>query len=352
VSSPQTLLPLLAQIGLLPLGHGEVHTDRPIRHGGPEEQFADLVRVVSARTVIEVGAWQGRSAIAWSSALAAAGDDWLVMCLDTWLGSLEMWEQPSGDWSRERLFVKDGYPSVFATFRSNVRRAGIGDRVIAIPLDSAQGLELLARNRVVADIIYVDAAHDFMNALRDIRQALQLINTENPRSLVLCDDFMRQWAGVREAVFVSARETGSTIMIKHAQAALVPPTAGTALVEELRAFGWKEVPVETEIDGAGFIVDPVSRLTRELRDSNGIVMKANESLRVRRAELQALKETRRVLREQLREMRVSKSNDAPQMRQELITVRAELAAVLNSRSWKMTAWIRKVRSMTSVHRNK
>lgn len=345
-------MPLLAQIGLLPLGEGEVDDDRPVAHGGPEIEFREVVNAVSARTVIEVGSWQGRSAIAWGTALADAGDDWLVMCLDTWLGSLEMWERPTGEWSREGLFVKDGLPSVFATFRSNIRRAGYGDRVIAIPLDSAQGLELLSRHGVVADVIYVDAAHDFANALRDIRQALNLINTENPRSLVLCDDFMPQWAGVREAVFVSAHETGSTIMLKHSQAALVPPTAGTSLVDELRALGWQEVPLEPQIGGVASVVDPISRLTRELRDTYGIVMDANASLRARREELQALKETRRVLREQIREMRMNEGKDAPRVRQELLSVRAELATVLNSRSWKMTAWFRKVRAMTQVRRKK
>ncbi len=342
--SPQTLLPLLAQIGLLPLGAGEVHPDRPITHGGPEEQFADVVRVVSARTVIEVGSWQGRSAIAWGSALAEAGDDWLVMCVDTWLGSVEMWERPTGEWSREGLFINDGLPSVFLTFTSNIRRTGYGDHVVAVPMDSAQGLELLSRRGVVADIIYVDAAHDFANALRDIRQSLTLLDPQNPRSIVLCDDFMRQWAGVREAVFASAHETGSRILLKGTQAALVPATAGAPMVDELLALGWKEVSIEPDIDSVESDDTSVARLTSELRDVYGIVMRANLLLRAKRHEVRELKANRRALQQEIRATRGGSSGEKQRLRAELTRVRAELASVLNSRTWRMTAWIRKIRS--------
>jgi len=348
MTSASATLAQIASIGLRPIGPGEIDPTRAAAPGGPANAFADIVQVVGATTVIEVGSWEGRSAILWAEYLSERTADWLLICVDTWLGSYEMWPRESGDWSREKLRITDGYPTVFSTFASTVRRAGFENHTVALPIDSAQGMELLKRHQVTADVVYVDAAHDFLAALNDIRRARELINPVNPRSLVLCDDFMRQWSGVMEAVFASAQETGSRILVRDCQAALVPSTAGQEMVDELLALEWREVSVESVVGPASSANDSVARLTGQLSETYGIVYRANESLREKRKELHDLKVARRALEKNLRQMR----KKVTRHREELTTVRSELAGMLNSRSWKMTAWIRTVRATLSSQRRK
>ena len=357
-----TLLGTLRLIGLSPLGDSPIDPSRNVVQGGPAAAINDIVTVVNARTVIEVGSWEGRSAVMWGRELSARGDDWLLICVDTWLGSVEMWERESGDWSREKLVIADGYPTVFTTFASNVRRAGLGKHTVALPIDSAQGLELLKRHDVVADVIYVDAAHDFVNALRDIRRALALLDSTNPRSLVLCDDYMAQWPGVREAIHVSAREANSRIFVKDAQAALIRESA-TTIVDELEKRGWSESLLDAEHGdairdgGDGDGDGTINRLTRELRDRHETTMRIESKLRATRQELLEVKADRRQLRERLAHRRAkghdgshtaaTQSRDA---RQELRQVRSELDALKRSRSWRITAWLRRLNAISRWRR--
>lgn len=343
--SPIEMLTRLASIGLRPVGPGEIAPDRVAAVGAPSDAFADIVDVVNATSVIEVGSWEGRSAILWGQLLSERATDWLLVCIDTWLGSTEMWERDLGDWSREKLHLKDGYPTVFATFTSTIRRAGLEANTVALPIDSAQGIELLRKQQVRADIVYVDAAHDFTNALRDIRHAHELINVDNPRSLILCDDFMPIWAGVREAVFASALETGTRILVKKSQAALVPASAGEPMIAELVAAGWKEARPETTQNGVAHGDDTVARLTSELREAKILLGKANSDLRDRRIELRELKSRRREPSEPTSEGRERNFRGTGGSGDELNRLRAELANVLNSRSWRMTAGLRKLRGL-------
>ena len=345
MSSTNEILSQLASIGLRPIGPGEIAPDRAAAVGAPSDAFADIVDAVNAKSVIEVGSWEGRSAIIWGQLLSARATDWLLVCIDTWLGSTEMWHRADGDWSREKLRLNDGYPTVFATFTSTIRRAGLETNTVALPIDSAQGIEILRQQEVHADIVYVDAAHDFTNALRDIRHAHELINAENPRSLVLCDDFMQLWAGVREAVFAIAHETGARILVKQSQAALVPASAGESMIDELVAVGWSEARPETTENEVAHGDETVARLTSELREAYIIISKANFDLRDQRIELREVKASRRELRERIREMRKANSPATGDRGEELKTVKAELANVLNSRSWRMTAGLRKLRAL-------
>ena len=345
MTSTSHALDKLASIGLNPVGHGPMDPDRQASEGAPAVAFADIVRVVNASTVIEVGSWEGRSAIVWGNCLSQQSSTWLIVCIDTWLGSTEMWFRDAGDWSRAKLHLTDGFPSVYSTFASTVRRAGYEQQTVALPIDSSQGIGILNELGITADIVYVDAAHDFENALRDMRAARLLLDPDNSRALILCDDFMPLWAGVREAVFVSAQETGARVMVKGSQAALVPISAQPSMVDELVQLGWAEARPVVEVNPTIGEDNSIARLTQELRAAYESVGVARSTIRVQREENRNLRKSRNELRQRIKDLRASPRMASVRRDDELARVQEELANVLRSRSWRMTAWIRRLRAL-------
>lgn len=339
MTSLHTLVTRLSSLGLEPVGDGPVDDERPTVEGGPESAFRDIVAVLRPTCVVEVGSWEGRSAVLWGRLMSEYTADWLLVCVDTWLGSLEMWERDTGDWSRAGLHLKDGYPTLFATFASNVRRAGLESRTVALPPDSAQAASLLRRHKVTADIVYVDAAHDFTNVSRDIRHAHGLLNPANPRSLVLCDDYMSAWPGVQEAIHVVANEIGATILVKDFQAALIPATAPETVSAELDALGWREISLEIEPKSADLVEDRIAWLTTELRDRTRTIGKLREKLDCVQPELLKARAEIRTLRQRRRALRARVGVLGAELRK----TQERLTRVLSSRSWAITAPLRRLR---------
>lgn len=257
----------LAELGFAPLGAGPIDESRPRVSGGHVEAFHDILDLTTPHFVVEVGSWQGRSAVLWGKALAQRSDNWALACIDTWLGSVEQRQIKTGEWGIERLYLEDHYPSVFRTFASNIRRAGLADNVIPMPFDSSQGLEILAVSNICADIVYVDAAHDYASARGDIALALTLRDDSNPESLVLCDDFDPAWPGVQQAVRECAAAASACLVYRDGQAALLSQRAG-GLADALVARGWREEkvsPAAKRAGQAGAVSDVVQRLTVDLR---------------------------------------------------------------------------------------
>ena len=257
----------LADLGFTALGKGPVDESRPEVSGGHVEAFEDIVELARPRFVVEVGSWQGRSAVLWGTALARQSGEWALACIDTWLGSVEQRQIKTGDWGIERLYLEDHYPSVFRTFASNIRRADMADNVIPLPIDSSQGLEILAVSKIYADIIYVDAAHDYAAARADIALALTLRDETNANALVLCDDFDPAFPGVQQAVRECAAQVDARLVYRDGQAAILGTSTG-ALADSLVARGWTEekvARVTAKKNHAGVESDLVQRLTSDLR---------------------------------------------------------------------------------------
>jgi hypothetical protein len=257
----------LADLGFSPLGAGPIDDSRPIVAGGKVEAFGDIVALASPRFVVEVGSWEGRSAVLWGNALAQTAGDWALACIDTWLGSVEHRQIKTGEWGIERLYLEDHCPSIFRTFASNIRRAGMADNVIPLPIDSPQGLEILAVSNIYADLIYVDAAHDYAAARADIAVSLMLRDETNANALVLCDDFHPAWPGVQQAVRECAAASFARLVIRDGQAALLSKRAD-AIADALVARGWTEEKVFSAgkpSGGSGAEREVIQRLTADLR---------------------------------------------------------------------------------------
>jgi cephalosporin hydroxylase len=75
----------------------------------------DLVKISRPSRILEIGSWQGYSAVQFLTAARALGLDSEINRVDTSLGSIEHWldKKPDSEWSFESLNVIDGEPPIY-----------------------------------------------------------------------------------------------------------------------------------------------------------------------------------------------------------------------------------------------
>lgn len=184
----------LYKFGIKELGDGPNYR----RHEVNKRQFStfsDIAKIFSPSIVVEIGTWEGASAICW----AEYADK--VVCVDTWLGSVEHYENvfgiptengivqadmSSSEWARNRLMIEDGYPTIYRTFADNVRRFGYENKVIPLTIDSNQAYIILEKAGIDIDLFYIDAAHDYDAVKNDLKKSYALIKN---RGHVCGDDY-------------------------------------------------------------------------------------------------------------------------------------------------------------------
>lgn len=144
----------------------------------PAESQAYLDRIIkenNVKTVIEVGCFLGKS-----TAFFAERVD-KVYVVDTFVQNGEL--QDNGD-ARE-------YPTNFyKTFERNMQDRGHWPKISVLKMTSVEASEVCPN----ADLIYIDASHDFGNVFRD------LLKWYKKADIVCGDDYDENWPGVKEAV--------------------------------------------------------------------------------------------------------------------------------------------------------
>lgn len=163
--------------------------------------FAFLIERQKPGIIVEVGSWLGGSAVHMANLCKRQGLETEIYCCDTWLGSAEHWLNDK--WVKS-LGFKLGYPTVYQSFLKNVARAGVGDMIRPLPLDSVSAAEFLAKSGLLADIIYIDAGHSYDSCFVDLTLYSALLS---PRGVILGDDY--SWVGVETAVAQYVHESNS-----------------------------------------------------------------------------------------------------------------------------------------------
>lgn len=185
----------IADLGLEPLARGWQNSHSP----------ALAEHVSRARVVIEVGSFMGAS-VAWMADHNKAAR---FYCVDTFLGSPEI----SGE-DLAGIPYQHGRPMILERFLSNMIAAGISDRVTPVIQTSTSGAKILRRDGVSADLIYVDAGHDYLECYADLVSYLPLL----ARGGVMIADDYAGFPGVRGAVERFCIEAGMEFDIAHGQA--------------------------------------------------------------------------------------------------------------------------------------
>ena len=221
------------KFGLRPVGDGPTY-NRPLIYKRPFELFSILSDYAKPKAVVEIGSWEGSSAIAWGDATVAYGTT--IVCVDTWLGSIEHYMDGlhGTEWGRERLFLEDGYPTIYDTFVTNIRNSGLQDRVIAIPIDSRQAFLMVGKISLVPDICYIDAAHDYDSVMDDLYGAKRI------GSKIICGDdyYFTGSVEIKHAVDDFSEKHGYAVLSKENQFVIVRPYQ-TELYDKLTDGGWR-----------------------------------------------------------------------------------------------------------------
>jgi hypothetical protein len=95
------------------------------------------------------------------------------------------------------LQFHNGYPTVFYTFAKNMKVLGHDDLVAPFPISSQQAVEVLHHYKIRADLIYVDASHEYRPVKDDMDQFWTVLK---PGGSMIGDDYHLNWPGVIQAV--------------------------------------------------------------------------------------------------------------------------------------------------------
>lgn len=173
---------------LLPLDLQGWHSDDPV--------FEKLIIEVKPKTIIEVGTWKGGSAINMANICKKNQLETKIYCVDTWLGALEFW-CALNDTAERDLMLKNGYPSIYYQFLSNVIHTNNQDVILPVPITSTIASKYFKFFNIKADLIYVDGSHDYEDVLSDIKNYMPLLNDGG---IMFGDDYGGCWMEVVQAV--------------------------------------------------------------------------------------------------------------------------------------------------------
>jgi predicted O-methyltransferase YrrM len=164
--------------------------------------FRDLIEAVRPRRIVEVGVWKGTASIHMAKIVRELGLRCEIVCVDTWLGSPEhlLTDHPGARYQSLRL--RHGYPQLYYTFLANVVRNEVADYIVPLPMTSESAVVALERLRLQADIVHVDAAHEYKPALRDFEAYWGLLSE---RGVLVGDDYLAKRSVTRAAEEFAAR---------------------------------------------------------------------------------------------------------------------------------------------------
>ena len=146
--------------------------------------FEIIINQIKPKLIIEVGSWKGRSAINIAKLCLNHHKDFEIVCVDTWLGSVEHWLKVDENLSSKSF--ENGRPNIYQQFLSNVVRSNLEDYITPFPIDSINGAVTLEKLGVQADLIYIDAGHEYLSVKNDLYQYSVLLR---PGGYLLGDDF-------------------------------------------------------------------------------------------------------------------------------------------------------------------
>jgi len=123
---------------------------------------------IQPKLIVEVGTWKGASAIHMANILKENYTDFEIVCVDTWLGSVEHWDPNSGHSGHFKNNFVNGRPTIYDQFRSNIVHKGLTDYITPFPIDSINAFEWFKTNNISVDAIYIDAGHDYNSVRMDL----------------------------------------------------------------------------------------------------------------------------------------------------------------------------------------
>lgn len=165
--------------------------------GGHSEVFFETIETIKPETIVEVGSWKGLSASVMAKKIQEMNLDCELVCVDTWLGATEFWENHNDKNRYESLNLQNGYPSVYYQFLTNMKELGLSEIVTPFPQTSTNAARFFKRKNLSAQLIWIDASHEFEDVLQDISSWWEVLDVGG---IMFGDDYCEYWSGVIDAV--------------------------------------------------------------------------------------------------------------------------------------------------------
>ena len=200
----------------------QIHAENPYE-GFPADKFAmdlqgwgqdspifeHVVSTYHPSRMIEVGTWKGASAIKTAELMKRYHiPEPQLICVDTWLGSLEHWLNRNDPTYFTSLALKWGRPDLYNTFLANVVHSGHDDVIVPFSADTSTAAKFFLRKGMQADAIYIDASHEYENVIADLVAYWKVLR---PGGVFIGDDFDSWWPGVVRAVQEFAQRLGQQV---------------------------------------------------------------------------------------------------------------------------------------------
>lgn len=170
--------------------------------GGWHSNFTHIKAILEQKKPlisIEVGTYKGASALLIAECIRQQNSGGKLICIDTWLGSLE--HLPLGNsiseasQSQKKLLAVHGYPSLYQQFLFNVLSKNLESVIIPFPNTSVLAYKWLKRMGVKADFIYLDGSHEPEDVWLDLNHYYRLLADGG---ILVGDDY--KWPGVHQSV--------------------------------------------------------------------------------------------------------------------------------------------------------
>ena len=125
--------------------------------------------------IIELGSYLGWSAVAMATICKQYNIETKILCIDTWLGSVEHWRKDKCNSLSKYNYFSNGISTMFDSFCKNVISHNVQDYIIPLPNTTDMMFELLSHYSIKPDLIYVDASHEYKAILRDLTSYYTLL---------------------------------------------------------------------------------------------------------------------------------------------------------------------------------
>ncbi|CAI0387032.1 unnamed protein product [Linum tenue] len=189
------------------------HVAGSLRHkclkgwGSTTPVFRHLLEEVRPEVIIEVGTFLGASTVHMAKLARELGlDDTVILCIDDFRG----W----AGFREEFPFIKqvNGAVTLLYQFMQNAVYTNVTDSVLPLPFSAGSTLSVLCEWGVTADLIEIDAGHEFTSIWSDLNRAYRLLR---PGGVMFGHDYflVGDRRSVRRAVHLFAQMYGHTVQI-------------------------------------------------------------------------------------------------------------------------------------------
>ena len=151
------------------------------------DAFEKCINDIKPKLIVEVGTWKGASAVHMARTCLKSYDDFEIVCIDTFLGSVEHWTGISPYLPKSSLMF--GRAPLYEQFLSNVMHRGYQDWITPLPIDSLNAAHILMTMEFKPDLIYIDAGHEYYSVKHDLYMYSQVLRTGG---YIIGDDFFHE----------------------------------------------------------------------------------------------------------------------------------------------------------------